>query len=114
MTTPRKAGRKPGIPCLGLAAAIERSGLSVTAAAERAKLGRTQVFNWITRLRAPKVELERLAKTLGTTLERLAIPPEADPQQALEQLEAAEQRLQEAREGVRQARAAIKKLKTGS
>lgn len=114
MTAPRKVGRKPGIPCLGLAAAIERSGLSVTAAAARAKLGRAQVSNWLTRRRAPKVELERLATVLGTTLKRLAVPPESDPQRALEQLAAAEQRLREAQEGVRQARAALKKLKTGS
>ena len=111
MTAPRKPGRKPGEPCPGLADAIERSGLTTTAAATAADLGRTQIANWITRGRAPKLELSQLAAVLGTTLEQLAEAPEVGlRREALDRLESAEQRLREAKVAVREARAAARAL----
>ena len=108
MTARRKPGRKPGEPCPGLAAAIERSGLTATAAAEAADLGRTQIANWIARGRAPKLELEQLAAVLGTTLEQLE--EVGLRREALDRLEAAEQSLREAKAAVHEARAAARAL----
>jgi transcriptional regulator with XRE-family HTH domain len=117
-----KPGPKTGVPCHGLADAIARAGLTATEAASRAKLGRTQVANWLSRGRAPKPGLERLAKVLGTSLEELAEAPEADPlRDALDRIRAAEQHLRdvedaarEAAGALREARAALGKVKTGS
>jgi hypothetical protein len=105
---PAPTGRKPGEPCPGLAAAIERSGLTATAAAEAADLGRTQIANWIARGRAPKLELEQLAAVLGTTLEQLE--EVGLRREALDRLEAAEQSLREAKAAVHEARAAARAL----
>lgn len=118
MTKPKtrtrtKPGPKPtGVPCLGLAAALERSSLTRTAAAAKAGLSRTQIVNWVRNGHAPRADLEALVAVLGTTVDAVAdagaVPNPL--QDALSRLDDAEARLQEAEAAVREARASVARL----